>query len=113
LSATSNSLATPTGDGFDFQIDSTRVYAYGLSLGSAAPVSHYPDIFAAGATSVGWLDNASYEFRHVEACNSEWADAHELDMVLRGHERHPPMIYTFGSLTARSANELHRRLGTL
>ena len=51
-----------TGDGFDFGIDSDRVYAMGGSLGSAAMhyVSHYPAVFAAGTTQVGWFDATAY-----------------------------------------------------
>jgi len=93
-----------SGDGFDFQIDSTRVYAYGLSLGSGAMhlVSHYPDVFAAGMTSVGWLDNASYgnfsnAGKHVNSGSGPTLTDY-LDMAYYAATTAiRPMIYTFGS----------------
>lgn len=53
-----------TGDGRNFSVNSNRVYVYGASQGSAAMhvVSHYPDVFAAGAAVVGWLDNPSWGY---------------------------------------------------
>lgn len=53
-----------TGDSVNFNINSNRLYVYGASQGSGAMhvASHYPDLFAAAGSSIGWLDNASWGF---------------------------------------------------
>jgi hypothetical protein len=51
-----------TGDSFDFQIDSTRIYIRGSSLGSNAMqvASHHGDLFAACEVSVGMINDDAW-----------------------------------------------------
>jgi hypothetical protein len=50
------------GDVADFGVDAERLYVYGASLGAAAMhyVAHAPDVFAAGAQSIGWTTDDQY-----------------------------------------------------
>lgn len=50
-----------TGDGVDFSIDASRLYLTGASMGSGVMhiASHYPLLFAATETQIGWVDNVS------------------------------------------------------
>jgi len=94
-----------TGDGHDFQVDFTRVYATGASNGSGAMhlISHYPDVFAAGATQVGWLDNVSFgnspdaDTKRVNSLEGLTLTNY-LDMAYyAANSALRPIIYAFGS----------------
>jgi len=90
-----------TGDSVDFQLDSNRIYVYGASLGGASMhiASHYPDIFAAAGSSIGWIDS-SWGGGSTERVNSSSGPtlSEYLDMAYQAaHTRLPPIYYAFGA----------------
>lgn len=87
------------------QIDSTRRYVNGASLGSGAMhvASHYPGLFAAAGTSIGFIDSTAWSGAGLIAPTGAvdvsglptWGHYEDLAAIAADGVDLPPIVHTF------------------